>query len=167
MKKNMPLKPLLFGMIVLLAGQSGPALAQFATETDAPIDITGDQFEAIEDRDYVIWTGDVQVVQGDSVLTAPRLTIYGVEAGELTRIEAQGGIRYTNGAEAISGDTGVYDASDETITVTGNVVVVQGEQVLSGAKLIYNTRTGSIRFTSTGQQRVRGIFFTKETAPQS
>ena len=153
--------------VIALAGFASSASAQFTTSSDSPIDITGEQFEAVDGRDYVVWTGDVQVVQDQSILTAPRLVIFGVEAGELTRIEAEGGIRFTNGAEAISGDKGIYDAAAETITVTGNVVVVQGEQILSGARLIYNTRTGSIRFSSASGQRVRGIFFTKDASTQS
>lgn len=142
------------------------ASAQFVADADTPIDITGAVLDVVDGRDYVIWEGDVQAVQGNSVLTAPKLVIYGVEAGKLTRIIAEGGMRYTNGSEAISGDRGVYNAADETITVTGNVVVVQGEQILAGAKLIYNTRTGSIRFTSAAKQRVRGIFFTKDSSPK-
>ena len=138
------------------------ASAQLNAGSDAPIDITGDQFEAFRDRDYVVWTGDVQVVQGEAILTAPKLTIYGVESGNLQRINAEGGIRYTNGAEAISSRDAVYSAQDETVIFTGDVVVVQGEQVLTGGRLVYYTQTGQLNFTSAGGDRVRGIFVTED-----
>ncbi len=132
--------------------------AQLSASSDEPVEISGDQFEAFQDKNYVIWTGDVQVVQGAAILTAPRLTIYGVDDGSMDRIDAVGGIRYTSGEEAISSDTAVYKAADETVTFTGNVVVVQGEQVLSGGQLVYYTQTGQIVFTAQQNGRVRGIF---------
>ncbi len=151
---------------VLIAGAlvlgAGSANAQLNTGSDAPIDITGEQFEAFRDRDYVVWTGDVQVVQGEAILTAPKLTIFGVESGNLQRINAEGGIRYTNGAEAISSRDAVYSAEDETVIFTGDVVVVQGEQVLTGGRLVYYTQTGQLNFTSAGDDRVRGIFITED-----
>ena len=125
-----------------------PAQAQFSKDADAPIDITAKKFESFPDKDYGIWTGDVQVIQGEVLLTAPSLVIYGIAAGEANRIEATGGMRYTNGLEAITGDAATYDAASETITVTGSVVVVQGDQVMTGGALVYNTKTGEMQFAS-------------------
>ncbi|WP_306251558.1 LptA/OstA family protein [Parvularcula sp. IMCC14364] len=149
-------------MAMMIAMGINTANGQLNAGSDAPIDITGDQFEAFRDKDYVVWTGDVQVVQGEAILTAPRLTIFGVESGNLQRINAEGGIRYTNGAEAISSRDAVYSADDETVIFTGDVVVVQGEQVLTGGRLVYYTQTGQLNFTSAGADRVRGIFITED-----
>ena len=158
----------LAAMTALMAGcLAMPAKAQLDTASDEPIDITGDQFEAFRDKDYAIWTGNVQVVQGTAILTAPKLTIYGIEDGELDRINATGGIRYTNGTEAISSRRAVYDAADETVTFFGDVVVVQDEQVLSGGRLIYYTSTGQIKFFSENGGRVRGIFISNNANPES
>lgn len=152
----------LFAAAALLAG--GQAAAQFSQNSDEPIDITGAQFEALQDEDVALWTGDVQVVQGEVVLTAPRLKIFGIGGGEFERVEASGGIRYTNGTEAISGENAVYRADDDTIVVTGDVVVVQGRQVMTGEKMTYYLDTGRIIFDAGSTRRVRGIFFTDDEA---
>ena len=153
-------------MILTLVGMAlvsiSPVAAQLSRDQSAPIDITGEKFEIFDERDYAIWTGDVQVVQGEAILTAPKLTLYGINDGDLDRIHAVGGIRYTNGTEAISGEEAVYDAAKSIIVVTGSVVVVQGKQVLSGDELVYHTQTGELKFSSTQKKRVRGIFFTKK-----
>ena len=152
--------------VVLSIGLTA-AQAQLSRDSKSRIDITGQHFEAFEDRNYVVWTGDVVVVQSNVVLTAPKLTLFTDDSGDLSKIDATGGIRYTNGAEAISGQQAVYLAGSDIITVTGNVVVVQGDQVMSGEKLIYNLSTGKITFSSEGKGRVRGIFYGKDSQPKT
>lgn len=148
----------LIGLLAVM--MATPAMAQLSQDPDAPIDITGETFEAFEGRDMAIWTGDVQVVQAEAVLTAPKLSIFGIANGNINRIEASGGIRYTNGVESISGDKATYREEDGTIIVTGNVVVVQDNQVMSGERLIYHIDNGELRFSASDSGRVRGIFYT-------
>jgi len=145
----------------------GSASAQFSQNSNAPIDITGAQFEAFQNEDYALWTGDVQVVQGEVILTAPELKIYGIGGGRFNRVDATGGIRYTNGVEAISGDQAIYRKENETIVVTGNVVVVQGRQVMTGEQMTYFLDTGKIVFNNQSKSRVRGVFFTEDDAPSN
>ncbi len=159
-----PQKRIIFSIAAICSAIAGvtPSFAQLSTDSDEPIEITGDTFEAFREKDYVIWTGDVQVVQGPVVLTAPKLTIYGIEDGEMDRIDAVGGVRYTNATEAISSEKAVYQAGSDTVVFTGNVVVVQEEQVLSGGRLVYQINTGEIKFTAQKGNRVRGIFTNDE-----
>ena len=44
-----------------------------------------------------------------------------------------------------SGDLGVYDTKTKTITLTGNVVVSQGKNVVRGERVVVNTVTGDAR----------------------
>lgn len=149
------------GAFLLMAGLT-QAHAQFSTDGDAPIDITGAQFEVFQTEDYSVWTGDVQVVQGEVILTAPKLTIHGISSGGFNKVVAEGGIRYTNGVEAISGRQAVYQEETDSIVVTGDVVVVQGKQVMTGQKMTYYLDSGKIIFNSDRVDRVRGVFFTDD-----
>jgi hypothetical protein len=47
-----------------------------------------------------------------------------------------------------SGDLGVYDTKTKTITLTGNVVVSQGMNVVRGERVVVNTATGDARVES-------------------
>ena len=38
--------------------------------------------------------------------------------------------------------TRFYDAASTTITITGDVTAVDGQNVMRGAKMVYNTQTG-------------------------
>ncbi len=154
---------LVIGALAALVLAPGVALAQLNSQSDAPLDITSDHFEAIEGQNFVTWTGNVHAVQGDVILTTPKLVAYQDENGKPEKIVATGGMRYSSKEAKISGKKMVYDAKTDIITVTGNVVVLQGEQVMSGHKLVYNLSTGSLVFSGEGQQRVRGIFYSKDS----
>ncbi len=47
-----------------------------------------------------------------------------------------------------SGDLGVYDLKTKTITLSGNVVVSQGQNVIHGERVVVDTVTGNARVES-------------------
>lgn len=145
---------------------TGAANAQLAPKVgDGPIDITGDRLEVVDD--VATWTGRVRAVQGEAILTAEKLIADLDENNAFTRIRAIGDVRYSNGKDAITGKSGVYDASARTITITDDVVVTQGEQVMTGGELVYWVDTGKLLFTAPAGRRIRGIFYAKGAPGQS
>lgn len=81
-------------------------------------------------------------------------------AQDIRRIEARGGVTVVTKEQNASGDLGVYDLKAKTITLTGNVVVTQGKNVLHGDRVVVDTATGNARVESnaaTAQNRVRAL----------
>lgn len=81
-------------------------------------------------------------------------------AQDIRRIEARGGVTVVTKDQNASGDLGVYDLKAKTITLTGNVVVTQGKNVLHGDRVVVDTTTGNSRVESnaaTAQNRVRAL----------
>lgn len=158
--------------IIALAGLcAGPAFAQPAAETgrlgapqvglspDQPISVDAGRCDLVQREDKAVCTGNVQVAQGPALLTADQMTIYFYPGTQdYRRIEGEGALRYASGEDAISGRSGVFDAETTTITVTGDVVVVQGEQVVTGDRLVYDTQSGALSFSAAEGGRVRGLF---------
>lgn len=126
-----------------------------------PIDIAASRCEASDGGDTLNCTGTVRITQGDAILSAEEITVFGAnsEAG-FERIVGRGSVRFANGENKLSGDRADYDGTSTTLTVVGNVVVVQGTQVMTGGELIYNTVTRAMVFTPDATGRVRGLFFT-------
>ena len=58
---------------------------------------------------------------------------------DIRRIEARGGVTVISKDQNASGDFGVYDLKKKTITLTGNVVVSQGKNVLHGDRVVVDT----------------------------
>ena len=145
------------------AAQQAPRAA-FGGGSDAPIELSAEEGcdGDIEGLAPLVCRGDVVVAQGPALLTAQVLSMtFYPGTQDPKRIEAEGGMRYASGEDAISGLAGVFDGDTSTITVTGDVVVVQGDQVVTGERLVYNTETGAISLSAKPGQPVRGLFVTK------
>jgi lipopolysaccharide export system protein LptA len=80
-------------------------------------------------------------------------------AQDIRRIEARGGVTVVSKDQNASGDLGVYDLKKKTITLTGNVVVSQGKNVIRGDRVVVDTVTGNAHLDSgvSSQNRVRAL----------
>ena len=84
-------------------------------------------------------------------------------AQNIRRIEARGGVTVITKDQNASGDLGVYDLKTKTITLSGNVVVSQGQNVMHGDRVVVDMVTGNARVesgepgTKTAQGRVRAL----------
>ena len=175
------LTPAALAALALLA--AGPASAQLAQNSDAPVDITADELEVFNNECRAVWRGNAEALQDTSRLRADVLTIVnkagpakpgaaaGSNCGTLDRMEAQGSVYYMTPQQRVRGKLGVYDAATETITITGDVIAVQGQNVLRGERMVINSSTGQgvMQGQATGrnaQGRVRGVFYPKSEPAQ-
>jgi lipopolysaccharide export system protein LptA len=78
---------------------------------------------------------------------------------DIRRIEARGGVTVISKDQNASGDLGVYDLKTKTITLSGNVVVSQGQNVIHGERVVVDTVTGNAHLDSgvASQNRVRAL----------
>ena len=155
------------GASALLFMLAAPAAAQLIAAGDSkePIDITGDTAEFQDNN--AVWTGNVRVVQGETILTSERLEAVLTDEGDFQTITAIGSVRYSNGKEAITGERAVFNDAARTIVITEDVIVTQGKQVMSAGKITYWVDTGKVLFTPETGKRIRGLFFTGKDDEQS
>jgi lipopolysaccharide export system protein LptA len=149
---------------------------------DQPVQIDAKSLEVRDKQKTATFSGDVKVVQGDTTMRCKTLVVfYGEEMGlggdkpvvrakttageapggqNIRRIEARGDVTVTSRDQNASGDLGVYDLHSKTITLTGNVVVSQGKNVIHGERVIVDTVTGNARVEAApgaSQGRVRAL----------
>jgi len=145
---------------------ANPAQAQIATPGSGPVDISADDFELIEERDMIVYTGDVNVVRDQTRLRADRLEAYfgANTAGqhEIHRIKAQGDVFYITATEIARGDEGVYDLAANTLMLNGGVVLTRGCDVSTGERLEVTLSSGMARLSGGANDRVRSVFFTDD-----
>jgi len=156
------------------------ALQGFSQNRDQPVHIEAATLE-VRDKDKVAtFSGDVKVKQGDTGLRCKSLVVFyeqGDDNGDkaktlqaanpgpggqqkIKRLEARGGVVVTQKEQTATGETGVFDMKANTVTLTGNVVMTQGQNVLRGDRLVVNLTSGVSRVESgkNGQGRVQGLF---------
>lgn len=161
-----------------------PALAQgLGPNSDGPLDITADELEVQNKTCVSVWRGRAEALQGQARLRADLLRAVfeptpgasgssGIGAnacGDLIRLEAEGSVFYvTSKEQRVRGDAGTYAVESETVTLTGDVIAVQGQNVLRGTRMVFNTKTGEGRMLGNAAgrnqgSRPRGVFYPSKT----
>ncbi|MCP1337203.1 lipopolysaccharide transport periplasmic protein LptA [Futiania mangrovi] len=161
-----------FGLAAALMA-AVPAFAQspapgFALDASKPIEITADSLEVLQQESRAIFSGKVDVVQGDIRLRTERLRVaYSGDpqsgGGQITELRAEGGVVVTSGREKATGATAHYDVAARTIRMTGDVVLSQDDTVIRGQELVIDLATGRSKLTGgSGGGRVRSVFTVPE-----
>lgn len=127
--------------------QRQPNSALKGHNSNAPVDVTADRIEVQDRADRAIFAGNVHVRQAELTLDTARLTVAysgGTGAGgvQIRRLDAAGGVTVTSPSEKARGDFGVYDLDRKLITLIGNVRLVRGSNLVSGARLVIDLNSG-------------------------
>jgi lipopolysaccharide export system protein LptA len=149
----------LTAVAIALAVLGAPAIGGAQTppsSSDAPISFGADAGEYVGNT--VTLRGRAELVQGDTRLRAD--TVSGLSQTGESRIEAVGNVYFVTPDQTIRGDRAIYTTADDTIVVTGDVILTQGQNVLTGSRLTYNVRTETARIEAGGPGgRIRGVFY--------
>lgn len=139
-------------LALLLACAAAPVLAQSTNvgfgsapqDTDLPVEVTSDNLSVDQATGIAIFTGNVLVGQGEMRLSAPRvLVVYQTEQRGIERMEATGGVTLVSGPDAAESDRADYTIGDGVIVMTGNVLLDQGLNVLSGDHMTVQLSDGT------------------------
>ena len=153
----------------LLAFAGAPAFAQIG-KSDAPVEITSQQSEYLQNEGRGVYTGNVVASQGDSRITTDKLTVIcsktpaaasaAPSCDELEVLVAEGNVYYMAPDVRIRGSKAEYDFPSDTITITGDVILSRGEDgVVRGTRVVYSIGEGRTIITA-GEKRVITVFNT-------
>jgi hypothetical protein len=79
------------------------------------------------------------------------------QGGSIRRAEARGDVTVVSKDQNASGELGVYDTKTKTITLTGNVVVSQGKNVVRGERVVPCSVTRRLAAMLTSRSPRRGV----------
>jgi lipopolysaccharide transport protein LptA len=125
---------------------SGSNLRVF--DSSAPISITSNALEAAEvnGNRRLVFSGDVNVVQGGITMTSSRLTAdYEKGASEPSRLVAQGAVRVVQGSQVASCDNGTFERAEELLTCCGNAELRDGASRVRGKCIEFDLGNQTIR----------------------
>ncbi len=141
------------------------------------LEIKADTFELDSKRNILITSGNVDAVQGDIQLKGPYglydqgqqridftrgVSVYrgdlkitadqAVADGSTQRILLTGNVRFYYQNIDGQADNGSYDSENQTLVFWGSPIVRQGEDQLTGDKILFNSKTGKV--TTSGKARI-------------
>ena len=154
------------------AATQGEGMAAFKTDPNAPINIEADELEINDTAKVAIFRGTVRADQGGFIINSSELhAFYKGEAGladvtrtaegaegkkpqtELTRIEAKKNVFITSSeGRTASGDSAEYNAKTSMITMGGDVVLTQGENMVRGSRLLIDMNSGETKIDTAAPQ---------------
>ena len=159
----------------------------YSANSDKPIDIEADSLEVDDKKKIAVCRGNVSATQGEMNLKSREIQVTyttnnartasaAPEAappaasplgggGDITQIDAKGKVFVTmKGNQQATSDWAIFDVKKQQITIGGDVVLSQGQNVIRGNKLVIDLTTGLSKFENTGEaggnagQRMRAIF---------
>jgi lipopolysaccharide export system protein LptA len=136
-------------------------------DSDLPINIAADKFVADENAKTGTWSGNVVITQGDMKMRANsvRMNVVGKD-NKPDKIFAQGNVVVNSPTSGtVTGDNGVYDVVQRSVTLNGRVVLTKQNNSMRGAQMTVNLVTGVATLGggaaapgTTQSGRVQGIF---------
>ena len=137
------------------SAQTAIDLGGISADPTAPVEVTADSLSVDQASGTAVFTGSVVIGQGELRLTAPEVRVtYGAETGDITRMQASGGVTFATATEAAEARTADYDIGAGTLTLEGDVLLTQGASALSSQRMVIDLESGSAQMTG----RVSTVF---------
>ncbi|MDA3859054.1 MAG: LptA/OstA family protein [Roseovarius sp.] len=129
----------------------------FKVSADLPIQVVSDELQMDQNVNTAMFAGNVDVEQGDLKLNSATVLVeYGMIEGsskpnQIIRLTASGGVTITSPTETAEAADAVYTIATREIVMTGDVLVTQGLNTVSGERMVVYLDDG----TAEMQGRVR------------
>jgi lipopolysaccharide export system protein LptA len=136
--------------ILVQAQQSGVSLSGLKQDPGLPVELAADQLTIDQATGIATFSGKVVITQGAMKLSADQVVVEYLQGesgakGKISRLIASGGVLMVTSTEAAQAADAVYSVATGEIVMTGNVVLTQGSNALSGQKLVVNLNDGTAR----------------------
>jgi lipopolysaccharide export system protein LptA len=167
---------------VVSALAAAPAHAQLS-ESGGPVSYSANNLEYFDSERRLVLIGDVDIVQGEARLRADRITLFfssssgasagggapsqGLGSGDIERMIAEGEVFYIRPSQDARGDRAEYNVAQDSVTFTGNVIIMSEENVIRGNTLVLNIGNRRTVIRPQPGQRVRGVFVPSEGNQQN
>jgi lipopolysaccharide transport protein LptA len=141
-----------------------PRPAKDATKQPAPVDARSKEMVYEEAASSVVYTGDVEIRQGDILTKSPAATALLTKDGNgLDKLLAGEPVEVHQGQRRANGERGVYTPSNETFVLTGEkVVLFDLDRRLEGRVLTFVSGSDRIRVDGREEVRTEAVFKRKE-----
>ena len=135
----------------LAAQETTSKMKGLQLSNDEPIQIESDKLEVRESENIAIFSGNVSVTQGPTLLKSGKMTVYYAKDGgsaatgsaNIDRLEVDGKVYVKSENQVATGDRGTFDMKTEVLVLSGKEVVLsEGPNVLVGCKLTVQMKTG-------------------------
>jgi lipopolysaccharide export system protein LptA len=133
-------------------------------EVPAPVETRSAEMVYEEEASRVVYTGDVQIRQGDILTLSPEAVVtLTADGDDVQSIVAGKPVEVRQGERQAKGETGTYTPADETMVLEGERVVLQdADRLVRGRVLTFKVGEDRIRVDGQEEVRTEAIFKKRE-----
>lgn len=148
-------------LMILSFLAASPVMAQrvafggMQADITAPVEVAADNLAVNQTDGSAVFTGNVVIGQGEMRLSAQKVTVIYAEGGQnrIRSLQAEGNVTLVSGADAAEAQMADYDVETGHVTLTGQVMLTQGANVLTGDRVTVDLASG----TAQADGRVRSV----------
>lgn len=131
------------------------AFGGIKADTSAPVQMSADNLQVNQANGQAIFSGNVIISQGEMKLQAGEVAVIYAQGSQqrIQSLHATGGVTLVSGADAAEAQEADYDVASGNIDLRGDVVLMQGQNVMTGDNMKVNLADGSAQV----QGRVRTV----------
>jgi len=151
-------------------------LSHSESGNERSIKIVSDRLDAYDDKNLVLFSGNVVVTKEDITMNSDRIYLYyskreGVKddsstgmmtSGAIERIEAAGNVRVERQDRVVTGDSAIFYNGEQKIIIRGNAEMKEGENVIRGDMITFFLKESRGIVESSGDGRVRATIYSDE-----
>jgi lipopolysaccharide transport protein LptA len=141
-----------------------PRPAKGATKEPAAVEARSREMQYTEAANRIVYTGDVEIRQGDILTRSPEAIVLLAKDGEtIDRLLAGEPVEVHQGVRRATGERGAYTPASETFVLTGEKVVLHDvDRRLEGRILTFEVGSDRIRVDGREEVRTEAVFRRKE-----
>ena len=135
-----------------------------AAPAAVPVEIDADHLLVEEQNNRAVYSGHVELRQGDLRVSADKVTVSG-GAKSMQKITASGSpVRLQQLDRRGEGAELVYDPKNQIVTLTGGARIWRNRDEVSGDRVIYDLKLQRTEVNSLEKRRVKSVFYPKAAA---
>jgi lipopolysaccharide export system protein LptA len=123
--------------------QTSLSVGGFSSNPDEPIEMTADKLTVSQSDGSARFDGNVVIAQGNIKIMAQLVVVTYLESGGIDQLSASGGVTVVTQTESAEAKFADYDLSSHSLALSGDVLLTQGQSMISSDTMNINLTTGA------------------------
>ncbi len=123
--------------------QTSLSVGGFSSNPDEPIEMTADKLTVSQTDGSARFDGNVVIAQGNIKIMAQLVVVTYLKSGGIDQLSASGGVTVVTQTESAEAKFADYDLSSHSLALSGDVLLTQGQSMISSDTMNINLTTGA------------------------
>ena len=118
------------------------SFGSLVTDRTEPIEFNSERLIFNQEKNLAELFDEVKITQGKTILSAEYVKAIYSKDSSLETVYAKGNIELKSDQDIAQADEAIYSFSNNSISLTGNAKLIQGENSIMANQILINTETG-------------------------